>query len=240
MESLYHPQRCPQPGPIVKPMGNPSTDLNVPKRPVCDAPEQKEETVKEKAGQQIPLQKVEMVVHLQSVPETKQEITMAKQDQMSATLPVGEEDSLISLQVHTEFTVNLSVRKDITYTELQQHLRQKLKQHGEQMNIQLSYRDSEGKQVTPVKGDADLKGMWEQANQKKLILCCKDTYNCVGRPILYHMRAIYHYSPEGPEDLTFNEGHIIDILSEVNEEWLEGHCNGSIGIFPKCFATRLA
>lgn len=24
----------------------------------------------------------------------------------------------------------------------------------------------------------------------------------------------------------------------VNEEWLEGHCAGSIGIFPSCFAYR--
>ncbi|XP_018412260.1 PREDICTED: LOW QUALITY PROTEIN: NADPH oxidase activator 1 [Nanorana parkeri] len=184
-------------------------------------------------------QKVEMVVNLQSVPQTNQETTAAKQDRMCTLEPVVEEDNLITLQVHTEFTVNLSVRKDIAFTELQHQLRQKLKQHGEQINIQLSYRDSEKKQATPVIGDADLKQMWEQANQKKLILCCKDTYNCVGRPILYHMRAIYQYSPEGPEDLTFNEGHIIDILSEVNGEWLEGHCNGSVGIFPKCFATKL-
>ncbi|XP_073456078.1 NADPH oxidase activator 1 isoform X1 [Aquarana catesbeiana] len=241
------PTKMPPTRPNVKPTGNPSLDLDVPKRPARDLPEQKEvlkyckelETVKEKAGQQMPLQKVEMVVNLQSVPQTKQEVTVAKQDQMCTKEPVAEEDSLITLQVHTEFTVNLSVRKDITYTELQHHLRQKLKQHGEQINIQLSYRDSEEKQVTPVKGDADLKRMWEQANQKKLILCCKDAYNCVGRPILYHMKAIYQYSPEGPEDLTFNQGHIIDILSEVNEEWLEGHCNGRIGIFPKCFATRL-
>ncbi|KAM5146764.1 NADPH oxidase activator 1 [Mantella aurantiaca] len=197
------------------------------------------ETVKEKAGPQMALQKVEMVVNLQSSPRTTQKMTAAKKDQMCTAEPVDAAGSLITLQVHTEFTVNLSVKKDITYTELQEHLRQKLKQHGEQINVQLSYKDSEGKQVTPVKGDADLKIMWEKANQKKLILCCKDTYNCIGRPVLYQMKATYQYAPEGPEDLTFNQGHIIDILSEVNEEWLEGHCNGSIGIFPKCFATRL-
>lgn len=198
------------------------------------------EKVKEKTGS-MPFQKVEMVVNLQSSPKPKsiQEITAVKQDHMGTRDPIDGEESLITLQVHTEFTINLSVRKDITYNELQHHLRQKMKQHGEQFNMQLSYRDSEGKQVTPVKGDADLKSMWEQANERKFILCCKDTYNCIGRPILYHMRANYQYSPEGPEDLTFNQGNIIDILSEVNEEWLEGHCNGSTGIFPKCFATRL-
>ncbi|XP_072287437.1 NADPH oxidase activator 1 isoform X2 [Pyxicephalus adspersus] len=198
------------------------------------------ETVMEKTGPQKPFQNVEMVVPLQSSPISNQQITPAKQEgQMCKTEPVDGEDSLVTLQVHTEFTINLSVRQDITYTELQHHLRQKLKQHEEQINIQLSYRDSEGKQVIPVKGDADLKVMLKQANQKKLLLCCKDTNNCLGRPILYQMRSIYQYSSEGPEDLTFNQGQIIDILSEVNEEWLEGHCNGSVGIFPRCFATRL-
>ncbi|CAB1320132.1 unnamed protein product, partial [Coregonus sp. 'balchen'] len=44
------------------------------------------------------------------------------------------------------------------------------------------------------------------------------------RTILYQMVALYDYAAEGPEDLEFSEGDTIDILSEVNEEWLEGHC----------------
>ncbi|XP_014017518.1 neutrophil cytosol factor 2 isoform X2 [Salmo salar] len=58
------------------------------------------------------------------------------------------------------------------------------------------------------------------------------------RTILYHMVALYDYAAEGPEDLEFSEGDTIDILSEVNEEWLEGHCAGNIGIFPSLFAYR--
>uniref|UniRef100_A0A3Q2XM49 Neutrophil cytosol factor 2-like n=1 Tax=Hippocampus comes TaxID=109280 RepID=A0A3Q2XM49_HIPCM len=56
--------------------------------------------------------------------------------------------------------------------------------------------------------------------------------------ILYQMVALYDYSAQGPEDLEFSEGDTIDILGEVNEEWLEGHCAGSIGIFPSSFAMR--
>uniref|UniRef100_A0A3Q1FM03 NADPH oxidase activator 1 n=1 Tax=Acanthochromis polyacanthus TaxID=80966 RepID=A0A3Q1FM03_9TELE len=56
------------------------------------------------------------------------------------------------------------------------------------------------------------------------------------RTILYQMVALYDYASQGSEDLEFSEGDTIDILGEVNEEWLEGHCAGNIGIFPRCFA----
>uniref|UniRef100_A0A8D0GNE5 SH3 domain-containing protein n=1 Tax=Sphenodon punctatus TaxID=8508 RepID=A0A8D0GNE5_SPHPU len=58
------------------------------------------------------------------------------------------------------------------------------------------------------------------------------------RPILYRMVAQHPYSAKGPEDLHFAEGDVLDILSEVNEEWLEGRCKGTVGIFPKCFAAQ--
>nr|XP_046204690.1 NADPH oxidase activator 1-like [Oncorhynchus gorbuscha] len=56
--------------------------------------------------------------------------------------------------------------------------------------------------------------------------------NCT---ILYQMVALCDYAAEGPEDLEFSEGDTIDILSEVNEDRLEGHC---AGIFPRLFAYR--
>lgn len=74
------------------------------------------------------------------------------------------------------------------------------------------------------------------------------------------MVALYHYAAQGPEDLDFSQGDTIDVLGEgepagraggdasshlrrvvcptVNEEWLEGHCAGSIGIFPSCYGYR--
>lgn len=81
------------------------------------------------------------------------------------------------------------------------------------------------------------------------------------RTIRYQMVALYDYTAQGPEDLEFSEGDTVDVLSEgellqlhasspvgntdrvfcclpVNEEWLEGHCAGKIGIFPSCFAYR--
>ncbi|XP_077160935.1 NADPH oxidase activator 1 [Paroedura picta] len=60
----------------------------------------------------------------------------------------------------------------------------------------------------------------------------------IDRRILYQMTARYCYFAQGQEDLNFKEGDILEILAEVNEEWLEGRCRGNVGIFPKCFAVR--
>uniref|UniRef100_A0A8C8ABU4 SH3 domain-containing protein n=1 Tax=Otus sunia TaxID=257818 RepID=A0A8C8ABU4_9STRI len=65
----------------------------------------------------------------------------------------------------------------------------------------------------------------------------QDSDSHLGRPVLYRMLAQHSYPAEGPGDLEFSKGDVLDILSEVNEDWLEGCCNGKTGIFPKCFAA---
>ncbi|OCT66931.1 NADPH oxidase activator 1 [Xenopus laevis] len=154
-----------------------------------------------------------------------------------AMSPPAEDDKLV-LHVHTEFTVNMTVSKAMAYPELQEVLRDKLKKHGELMANHLSYKDLESKGLTLVKDNKDWQEMLKLSKDKQLTLCCKDPNLCVGRPILYRMKAQYDYQAEGPADLSFQQGDVISILSEVNQEWLEGHCNGNIGIFPKCFAKR--
>lgn len=47
--------------------------------------------------------------------------------------------------------------------------------------------------------------------------------------------AQYSYEATQPEDLEFQAGDVILVLSKVNEDWLEGQCNGKIGIFPSAF-----
>ncbi|MEE6504833.1 hypothetical protein FKM82_005352 [Ascaphus truei] len=182
---------------------------------------------------------VEIDVPLQSSSHIHQETMQAELEPIYEDVAQPALDDLIVLQVHSEFTVAMTVNKDITFPELQTLLRDKLRQRGEQIAIQLSFRDSDGKGLTPVQSNGDLQRMWQHAKDKRLMLCCKDADHCVGRPILYRMIALYEYPAEGPEDLKFTQGDIITILSEVNEEWLEGHCNGNIGIFPKCFASYL-
>lgn len=84
-----------------------------------------------------------------------------------------------------------------------------------------------------------------------------------GRPILYQVVAQHRYAAQGPEDLDLQPGDTVDVLCEggarttpptlgppgtrpgtgavaspaVDEAWLEGHREGHIGIFPKCFVA---
>nr|XP_020145169.1 NADPH oxidase activator 1 isoform X2 [Microcebus murinus] len=58
-----------------------------------------------------------------------------------------------------------------------------------------------------------------------------------GRPVLYQVVAQHSYAAQGPEDLDFEQGDTVDVLCEVDQAWLEGHRDGRIGIFPKCFVA---
>lgn len=81
-----------------------------------------------------------------------------------------------------------------------------------------------------------------------------------GRPVLYQVVARHSYSAQGPADLGLRQGDTVDVLCEgrrqhtppppagagsegtwltrflaVDQAWLEGHCDGRVGIFPKSF-----
>ncbi|XP_015681611.1 NADPH oxidase activator 1 [Protobothrops mucrosquamatus] len=56
------------------------------------------------------------------------------------------------------------------------------------------------------------------------------------RAVLYRMVGKCSYTSDAPEDLNFKDGDVLEVLSEVNAEWLEGRCSGRTGIFPKLFA----
>ncbi|XP_069791476.1 NADPH oxidase activator 1-like [Narcine bancroftii] len=139
----------------------------------------------------------------------------------------------VIMKVHYEYTVATRVEPGTSYTDLLNIIKTKLNQQSGR--IQLSYKDQEKQELVPIRGDADLEKMWDQTIERHITLWCKPTDPLAGRHVLYRTLALYNYSGQGPEDMEFKEGDAIDVLSEVNEEWLEGHSNGNIGIFPRCF-----
>ncbi|XP_078406616.1 neutrophil cytosol factor 2-like isoform X2 [Cetorhinus maximus] len=141
----------------------------------------------------------------------------------------------VIIKVHYEYTVATRVQPGITYTDLLSNFKSKLGRQSGQ--IQLSYKDEEKQELIMIRGDEDLDRMWNQIVDRRLTLWCKCTDPLSGRQVLYQTLALYDYNGPGAEDMEFNEGDIIDVLSEVNEEWLEGHSNGNIGIFPRCFVS---
>ncbi|XP_053337247.1 NADPH oxidase activator 1 [Clarias gariepinus] len=147
----------------------------------------------------------------------------------------SEEDSVI-LKVHYTYTVALSVPLETPYQELQERIAQKLGQPAEL--IRLRYKQRGSSVLTPLEDDGGVKSLAKVAEAGRATLWCQAENSLGNRRILYQMVALYDYTAQGPEDLEFSEGDTIDILSEVNEEWLEGHTAGNVGIFPRCFAYR--
>ncbi|KFZ61718.1 NADPH oxidase activator 1, partial [Antrostomus carolinensis] len=143
-------------------------------------------------------------------------------------------DRPVVLRARCECTVVVRAGEVPSLPDLRALLREHFGQQAERGK--LSYRHSDGKELGAVSGEEDLGKMWQQLTDGRLTLCCQDTDSHSGRPILYRMLAQHSYLAQGPGDLDFSKGDVLDILSEVNEDWLEGCCNGKTGIFPKCFA----
>ncbi|KAM8796723.1 NADPH oxidase activator 1 [Eudromia elegans] len=162
--------------------------------------------------------------------------------QMDFKIPLTLEEALSStdrptvLRVRCDCTIALRAGEVPSLPDLRALLREKFSQQAEQG--MLSCRHSDSKQLVAVLGEEDLGKRWQQLADGRLTLWCEGLDSHSGRPVLYRMLAQHDYLAQGPGDLEFSKGDTLDILSEVNEDWLEGHCNGKTGIFPKCFATQ--
>uniref|UniRef100_A0A2K5HB90 NADPH oxidase activator 1 n=1 Tax=Colobus angolensis palliatus TaxID=336983 RepID=A0A2K5HB90_COLAP len=154
----------------------------------------------------------------------------------------GDSEPLVTVTVQCAFTVALRARRGADLSSLRALLGQALP-HQAQLG-QLSYQaPGEDGQWVPIAEEESLQRAWldAAAGPRGLQLQCR---GAGGRPVLYQVVAQYGYSAQGPEDLGFQQGDTVDVLCEepnvpltVDEAWLEGHCDGRIGIFPKCFVV---
>ncbi|XP_077823030.1 NADPH oxidase activator 1 isoform X4 [Macaca mulatta] len=154
----------------------------------------------------------------------------------------GGSEPLVTVTVQCTFTVALRARRGADLSSLRALLGQALP-HQAQLG-QLSYQaPGEDRQWVPIPEEESLQRAWldAAAGPRGLQLQCR---GAGGRPVLYQVVAQYGYSAQGPEDLGFRQGDTVDVLCEepnvplaVDEAWLEGHCDGRIGIFPKCFVV---
>ncbi|XP_045839647.1 neutrophil cytosol factor 2 [Meles meles] len=163
-----------------------------------------------------------------------------------------------TLKVHYKYTVVMETQPGLPYSQVRDMVSKKLELLPE--HTKLSYRPLDSNELVPL-SEENMKAAWGQVKNFSLTLWCENTVGDQGfpdepkesekseannqttEPQLKEggqVVALFSYEASQPEDLEFQEGDIIQILSMVNEDWLEGECKGKTGIFPKAFVEEHA
>ncbi|XP_054067400.1 neutrophil cytosol factor 2 isoform X2 [Rissa tridactyla] len=157
-------------------------------------------------------------------------------------------DSPRVLKVHYKYTVALRVEPGLSCTGLLGLVCSKLELQPE--HTQLRYRPADSQALVALSAE-NMEVAWSQSRDNCLTVWCDTTegegFFLESQPEeppqevtpaemgLTQVVAQYDYEATHPEDLDFQAGDVILVLSKVNEDWLEGQCNGKIGIFPSAF-----
>ncbi|NXK97016.1 NCF2 factor, partial [Formicarius rufipectus] len=152
------------------------------------------------------------------------------------------------LKVHHKYTVAVAAQPGLSYRDLLALVCRKLELQPQ--HTELRYKPA-GRQELETLSAKNLDVAWEQSKDKCLTVWCDLTE---GEGFLPDNKpeespqearleevgptrvvAQYNYEATQPEDLEFQAGDTILVLSKVNEDWLEGQCKGKTGIFPSAF-----
>ncbi|KAK1165319.1 neutrophil cytosol factor 2-like [Acipenser oxyrinchus oxyrinchus] len=151
----------------------------------------------------------------------------------------GEQEELKTciIKVHFTYTVTIQVEAGLSYSDLLEQVCKKL-QHSPR-GIILRYKKNSSSEKVCL-DDSEMEIAWSQAKKGHLTLWCELTENKESLPKedLTQLVALHCYKATQPEDLEFQTGDIITLLSKVNEEWFEGQCKGNVGIFPAAFVEE--
>ncbi|XP_010211665.1 PREDICTED: neutrophil cytosol factor 2 [Tinamus guttatus] len=155
------------------------------------------------------------------------------------------------LKAHYKFTVAMQVKPDLSYNELLNLVCEKLELQPE--HTELRYRPAESGALETLSAE-NVEAAWSKTKDKCLTVWCDSTEGKGSPPETTpeqeaqkampeelgptQVVAQYDYEATQPEDLEFQAGDVILVLSKVNEDWLEGQCNGKIGIFPSAFVQK--
>uniref|UniRef100_A0A8C3TSG9 Neutrophil cytosolic factor 2 n=1 Tax=Catharus ustulatus TaxID=91951 RepID=A0A8C3TSG9_CATUS len=151
------------------------------------------------------------------------------------------------LKVHYKFTVALRVDRGRSYRELLELVCKKLELQPE--HTELRYKPVEGQELVTLSAE-NLEAAWTQSKDNCLTVWCNGTEGkgfvpeeslqeaTPGEMGPTHVVAQYSYEATQPEDLEFQAGDTILVLSKVNEDWFEGKCKGRTGIFPSAFVQQ--
>ncbi|XP_010404664.1 neutrophil cytosol factor 2 isoform X3 [Corvus cornix cornix] len=155
------------------------------------------------------------------------------------------------VKVHYKFTVALRVDRGLSYRELLELVCKKLELQPE--HTELRYKPVEGQELVTLSAE-NVEAAWSQSKDNCLTVWCNGTEGegfvpdskpeeslqeaMPGETGPTHVVAQYSYEATQPEDLEFQAGDMILVLSKVNEDWFEGQCKGRTGIFPSAFIQQ--
>uniref|UniRef100_A0A8C8DJI7 Neutrophil cytosolic factor 2 n=1 Tax=Oryzias sinensis TaxID=183150 RepID=A0A8C8DJI7_9TELE len=137
-------------------------------------------------------------------------------------------DSLYIVKVHFTFTFAVSIPRESSYEVLIRKISKKVKLPSDNISLSL---DSSGQRA--IDANTDMETVWSQVRAGRITLWCNEKKQEEGEET--HRVALHSYQSANPEDLNFKEGDEITVLARINQDWLEGRCNGSTGIFPASF-----
>ncbi|XP_031451383.1 neutrophil cytosol factor 2 [Phasianus colchicus] len=152
------------------------------------------------------------------------------------------------LKVHYKYTVAMQVKPDLSYKELLGLVCDKLELQPE--HTMLRYKSAASRELVPL-STQNLEAAWNHSKDRCLTVWCdctegegflpdskpEESQKATAETGPTQVVAQFSYEATQPEDLEFQAGDVILVLSKVNEDWLEGQCNGKIGIFPSAFVV---
>ncbi|MCJ8731758.1 hypothetical protein PDJAM_G00203170 [Pangasius djambal] len=160
---------------------------------------------------------------------------VSKADQKAATTETKDADdfSKCIVKVHFLFTISICVAPGQPYKTVLSIISNKLKRPSSALTLRYIKPGSTEKVTVD---ESEMEVLWTCVSNNRLTLWCSATEDktITQKKVV----ALYSYEASTSEDLDFAQGDVITILSTVNEEWLEGECNGKTGIFPSSFVVN--
>ncbi|KAM9839834.1 neutrophil cytosol factor 2 isoform 2-T2 [Aulostomus maculatus] len=145
-------------------------------------------------------------------------------------------DNPCIIKVYHTFTFAFLLTPGAPYATLIDKISKKLNVSSNSITLSLTL-DTSGH--SRIDADTDMESVWSQADHGRITMWCYITEQNMAKPqheIQYV--ALHSYESSNREDLNFNQGDTITLLCKVNEDWLEGQCNGQTGIFPAAFVEE--
>uniref|UniRef100_A0A669CQZ0 Neutrophil cytosolic factor 2 n=1 Tax=Oreochromis niloticus TaxID=8128 RepID=A0A669CQZ0_ORENI len=145
-------------------------------------------------------------------------------------------DNSCIVKVHFNFNFVVSVPSGSPYTMLIEKISRKLNLPSSAVTLSLT---SEASEQSVISANTEMEKLWSRASSGRVTLWCNTKEVREQPSIEVHLVALHSYESSNPEDLSFQQGDKIKLLSKINQDWLEGQCNGNTGIFPASFVEEV-